>query len=341
MKESFKLNNRILGIDFLKYICSFLVICIHMPFPNRLGVLFTPITRVAVPIFFIITGFFYTHIQSKHKTKQFIYKIFKLSVISNSVYFLIKLIINRNLLINFFDNIFNIKTLLKFAIFNESPFEIHLWYLGALFYVLIIVYFFESKYDRKYLYPLIPILLLADLIFGKYSLLIFKQEFPYILVRNFLFVGLPYFLIGDLIYKNRDKIKKLDAKITIYAIYFFTFTTLAERICLGYFNINTTRDHYISTTFLAIVIILFVLKLNFIPNNLLINKLSLWGCKYSMFIYIIHPLFIYIMNNIIRKVDTYSCINIIYPYIGPFIILIISTLFSYICISLKKAILHK
>ena len=55
----------------------------------------------------------------------------------------------------------------------------------------------------------IPILLLTDLILGKYSLLFLDREFPVIYVRNFLFVGLPYFALGACLKKYSDKISKI------------------------------------------------------------------------------------------------------------------------------------
>ncbi|WP_442863929.1 hypothetical protein [Blautia sp. KLE_1732_HM_1032] len=36
-----------------------MIVCIHAPFPGKFGAYFTTLTRVAVPIFFMITGYFY------------------------------------------------------------------------------------------------------------------------------------------------------------------------------------------------------------------------------------------------------------------------------------------
>ena len=44
-----KKRNR--GIDFLKFVCAFLVICIHVPFANISSVIIVPLCRCAVPIF--------------------------------------------------------------------------------------------------------------------------------------------------------------------------------------------------------------------------------------------------------------------------------------------------
>ena len=70
-----KRNN---SIDNLKAICTFLIVCIHVPFPGEIGAYFITLTRIAVPIFFMITGFFYLDIifivvqLSRQKSKLFI-----------------------------------------------------------------------------------------------------------------------------------------------------------------------------------------------------------------------------------------------------------------------------
>lgn len=53
----------------------------------------------------------------------------------------------------------------------------------------------------KFLYIAVPVLLLTDLAFGTYSIVLWGWELPFYYVRNFLFVGLPYFAIGTMIKK--------------------------------------------------------------------------------------------------------------------------------------------
>ena len=69
-----KRNN---SIDNLKAICTFLIVCIHVPFPGEIGAYFITLTRIAVPIFFMITGFFYLDIIFYHKEVKQIKKIFR------------------------------------------------------------------------------------------------------------------------------------------------------------------------------------------------------------------------------------------------------------------------
>lgn len=174
------------NLDVLKTICAFLVICIHVPFPGIVGEIIIPLARIAVPIFFMITGYFYDKIDKK-PFKQ-IKKVIILIILSNLLYFILDAITNKNVA-----EMFSLKNILSFVVFNESPFAGHLWYLNALLYVLVILYFVDKLKIRKYLYYVIPILLAIDLILGKYSILLFEQQFPYIIIRNFLFVRIAIF----------------------------------------------------------------------------------------------------------------------------------------------------
>lgn len=125
---------------------------------------------------------------------------------------------------------FTIENVLKFIAFNESPLKGHLWYLGAILYVLIIMHIFDKLKIEKCLVFAAPFLLMGDLILGKYSVLLLGREFPYILVRNFLFVGIPYFCIGRLIRNGfGQKVKK--KVLTIFLIV-FSATSLLERFAL-------------------------------------------------------------------------------------------------------------
>lgn len=64
-------------VDILKALCAFLVVCIHAPFPGIVGDYFTALSRVAVPIFFMITGYYYAYTVKQNKSINQIIKIFK------------------------------------------------------------------------------------------------------------------------------------------------------------------------------------------------------------------------------------------------------------------------
>ena len=82
------------NIDILKALCAFLIVCIHVPFPGKVGAYFTTLTRVAVPVFFMITGYFYSDTVARHKEKHQIKKILYLLVEANALFFIWNIALN-------------------------------------------------------------------------------------------------------------------------------------------------------------------------------------------------------------------------------------------------------
>lgn len=308
---------RVGSIDVLKAICAFLVVCIHVPFPGPVGEFFVSLARIAVPVFFIITGYFYSDTVRKHGEIKQIKKILKLVIVANGIYLLWDLfyaVINSNM--TSFFRLFTWKNILKFLVLNDSPIYGHLWYLGAILYVLVIVFIADNLHCRRLLYAFTPLLLIGDLVLGKYSIVIFAREFPYIFVRNFLFVGVPYFCIGLLI---REKLRKnIERTILCMLIVLFCLTTFGERAILESIDMNGTRDHYISTTFLAIAVFLFAMK-----SNVQKGYLVTIGQKYSTWVYIIHPIFITCLGFVMERVGFLS----VYKYVAPIIVYVVTIIF--------------
>ena len=330
-----RLNN----VDALRIICAFCVICIHSDLSGTIGYLVIPICRVAVPIFLLISGFFYSSKKPKKDKKRQIVKIFKLIIVANILFFIFsicKAIYIGNLM-EYLQQVFNYKSILKFIFLNESPFYGHLWYLNALLYTLVFVYFIDKTKFRYKVYKLIPILLLCDLVFGKYSLVILQKEIPFLFVRNFIFVGIPYFLLGKYIGEKKEKLRKISVHKLFVCFWIFIATTIIEKTILNYFEKNAVRDHYISTSFLAVTFFLMVINAKQLHRN---NILVILGKNYSLWIYIIHPIIIELLEKIFNN-------NIYINYIIPFITLLISIIIIAICkkifikINLKYTFLQK
>ena len=51
-------KNRNEGIDMLRMVCAFFIVCIHIPFPGGVGSYIKAVSRIAVPIFFMISGYY-------------------------------------------------------------------------------------------------------------------------------------------------------------------------------------------------------------------------------------------------------------------------------------------
>lgn len=267
----------------------------------------------------MISGYFY----KKNQTKRQIKKIAILFLEANLMYCLWDLIYG---LLSGNNPVINLKSLVKFVLLNESPFSGHLWYLGAILYTLIIVYLLDKIGCKKIMYWITPVLLIGDLIIGKYSILIFGREFPYIVVRNCLFVGIPYFSIGMMMKENSIRIGK-------WGILLFTLTTVLERYLLVSNGLNATRDQYISTTFLAIAVFSFALEYKGKVNE----TVAKIGRDYSTWIYIIHPIFITCFGYVVSKLG----LHILWGYVGPVVVFLVSLIFVAFASEIKNKVIQK
>jgi surface polysaccharide O-acyltransferase-like enzyme len=188
-----------------------------------------PFTKCAVPCFFIISGYllFDDYDIKQERLKRNLKHIGIIALWSTALFAFWKEFIC--IFIEGHIYIPSANSLLAWVVFNDSPFEYHLWYLFAYLYVLLIVALINKYNKWEILYCVVPILLIADLAFGSYSILLWGWEPPYIYVRNFLFVGLPYFAIGTYI-KRRMKeggaFSPFARYILVGGILLFTVTTI-------------------------------------------------------------------------------------------------------------------
>ena len=330
------------GLDILKSICAFLIVSIHVPFPGEGGEYFLSLTRMAVPVFFMITGFFYDSVRKRGHVKAQINNVFRLFLIANLLYFgwgAVNAAVEGSMEIFLQEN-FGIRKLLRFVLLNEALFSSHLWYLGALLYVLVIRAVLDKylpQSSEKILYALTPVLLIGDLMFGKYSLVVFGRTFPHVLVRNFLFVGIPYFSIGCYLYKMRERIS-IRREWNILLILLFACTTLLERYLLVRAGLNAARDHYISSTFLAAAV--FILFMDGEWDRSWAAPLEKIGREYSAFIYIIHPLLLQIIEKAAGPLDTLfsEAVTRCYMMLRPVVIYAVSILAAAGYYMIKKKI---
>ena len=288
-------NGRWQGIDLLKAICSFLVVIIHAPFPGVIGMYITALSRISVPIFFMITGFFYSDVVRRNKEKYQIKKIFLLFAAANVLALVAgccQALVTGSLH-SFFKELSKVQTFIHFAVWNEPLFGRHIWYLGAILYTLVIVYFVRKANAIRWLTLLTPGLLFLSLILGKYCIVLFGIQIPYIYVRNFFFMGLPYFLIGNLLFEHRTLIvDRFTNGLFITCLLLFSLSTVVERYLLVTNLVNASNDYYISTPFLACTVFLKFAKLRYEKPGAFVTVLCRIGKRYSTWIYLLHPMLI-------------------------------------------------
>lgn len=290
----------------------------------------------------MITGFFYTQTLKSGRVVKQIKKILIYVLVANCLHIcwaIFKLIIGKESVVKYFKSVVDFQSLLNLFCFNQPVWRISLWYINALFYVLILIYLFQKlkKADLSKLYPLIPLLLTGNLILSTYSTALFDIELPLCYSRNFLLCGLPYFLLGDFIYRYRDKFKM--SKIFVgFGVLLFFITSFVELFVLKYYNLIVHKDCLISTVFLAFFVFIFFLK----AENDFGSKagyIAEFGKRYSFIIYISHSIIIEIFSKVINKISAFSpFVKDVFIAVGPILILTIATCVSIIFSCFKSQI---
>lgn len=274
-------SNRVVSLDVLRLLCAFGIVCLHFSSPSGWIEYFS---RIAVPVFFMLSGYFssFCNLQKVLKSIQKISIVFLLS----SILYVILSFVNG-------DTNLTTKQILFFFLFNNIPFAYHLWYLPAYVYVLGLGILFERIKIWTIAYWAIPLLLIVNLVLGKYSMPILGYNHYSFLSRNFIFCGLPFFLIGKLIFLLRGSIgvmKNVSLSISFIVVLLLSF--------LEYYYVKSRAlcgdgDLYISTIPLSIAVFILFLRLPSEKESF-ISKI---GKNYSLYIYLLHPFIAVILGT--------------------------------------------
>lgn len=276
------------SFDTLKFFLAFLVVIIHTVYTGYgyAGAGICAFARIAVPSFFMITGY-YLPAMTDEKFKKHLIKIIYLTLFSTLFYILLSYVqshVGSQVSTDWFAQTFSIKRILKWLLLNDAAIGGGpLWYFYAILYVLVIMRIARKFKIMNILYIVLPFLFL-----GNYLVSILGHIACY---RNFLFTGMPYVLLGCLFrnYENRilDLFHKSQTLITGLVV--ICVCLGAEMIVYKMAGCSVGRDHYLLT--LPMVICVFILVLRN-PHWGSGSFFTLAGKKYSAYIYILHPFFI-------------------------------------------------
>lgn len=291
-------HTRRLGLDLIRFALSFLVINTHMTTP---GEEYTDaLARVIVPLFCLITGYYYDGTQRKGKTKIQVIKMAKLLLYATLLPFawdILCTIVSGSSLPDYLRYRMQPMPWIKFLLFNTSLFGPHLWYLSAALYSLILLLAADHFRCRQKLYPLIPVLLLANLVLGNYSVVLLGRRIPVLLTRNYLLFTLPFMLLGDWLRHRQIAVPNRP-------LWLIVIVSVAAIVLEKYFLLHNygefNQEFYLGTTFLACAIFLLVLQnedaFHFPP----LPFLSRLGKTSATTVYVIHYIVIGIMDSFVR-----------------------------------------
>ena len=314
MKE--KQINRCL--NFIKAICCIGVVYSHSPFPNKLGMIVSYFVKFAVPVFFMISGYFSYYEDKNERCKRIpkkIIHILKLLIISELVYGIAYFMSNKSLPVYNFGEII-------FKIFIGTFFNGTLWFLYALIWSYVLLYVIYKSGKEKFFCYLAPIVLILHVICR--FLMKMGDNYNYAYFRNFLLFGLPFVLMGVFIRCKNEKIKNMFTnKMCIIGIIIGEAIMVAEWLIT-----KTALDIYIGTIIYSFFIFVFAVKN---PSKYVNEKIEFIGKNLSMYVYVIH---IFAISFTI----TYICKNNIMKYFVPFISIIVSIVMAYIIYVIIKKI---
>lgn len=317
-------SNRSYSIDFIKGIAAISVVWLHCANNDPFDSIIHLIGRMAVPMFFIITGYFLpSMIKSGHITNHII-KITKIAIGALAFYFplfCIEAYLNGDLKHQLL-NIFRLDDLWDKVLFSQYPFYVnagHLWYLIAILYILGFIYFYTKKHRISTLYCLIPLLFIIGYLISSFEVTDRKYY------HNFLFTGLPYILFGSYIHEQLTY-KKISNRVIGLLIAMFSILYLVEIALYLYIGLPARREHYLCIIPLVSFILIWAAQN---PNYGEKYFITTIGRDYSIYIYVFHLFFVRQMWIIFHGTPIDSKLQMLFS-------LLLTLLTSFVYVKLKE-----
>lgn len=209
---------RNIKIDYFRIVLSLLVITVHAQPLFREDSLTgwfisNGIARIAVPCFFIISGYFlHQRINDKNAIKKYLSHILIVYTVWSAIY------------IPVYYQVIEYRSLITFALMGYY----HLWFLPALIIGIILFTLFKKFITNS------NILLLIGIIFYLIGYMMEIHKLPYRLFCNGVFSGYPFIILGYYLKERNisDKIKRM----YIYPIILLSLITLLIESYWGFKN---------------------------------------------------------------------------------------------------------
>lgn len=252
-----------------------------------------------------------------------------MALVANLIHILwrcFKLLINGESISVFIAEVLDPQALLNLFVFNLPVWRTSIWYINALLIILVLIYIIGKRCDLQRLYFLIPVLLVLNLVLGTYSFILpWHESILSCYSRNFLFCGLPYFLLGNYVFSKKQTICKLLGQWWCVAV--FWILGFVELLSLKSLGLLQYSDHIVSSFFLSLSLFCICAKEE-IEVGRLGKKIAALGRKHSFVIYVSHSIIIEIFYKIVHMVSNNSLVSDVFNCIGPILVLITATLFA-------------
>jgi len=309
-------NSRNITLDILKIVLALFVILLHSFFlkehNEKISFIFVNgVFRIAVPIFFIINGYFFHYFVTNNKLRSWLTRVIKLYLIWMFLYSPIWFKMNFK------------KDIVSILVGYH-----HLWYLKAIILCGLTLSLFHRNKQKILLIPVFFITGVMIEYIGNYDIcgsnyLVCKLSNITAVHRNFLLLGFPFFAIGYII-KNNKWEKKIKMKNLIIMLIVSFFFLILESL-INYTQINYQGfDNLFSLILVAPLVFLFFINQPMKSSFVNSKQISL----FSTSLYLIHPAVMYLLKDFFILGYTNVAIYTV----------ILSSLFSIIVLRVNKKI---
>lgn len=306
-----------------KAFAALLVIIAHIPL-GALKAWIYPWTLIAVPIFFLISGYFlYSPDKSKsaERTWQSLKKTIPIFLGLTLFYWLM-------VLPNHGNTVHSWEQIQHFLIYGQLT-TVHLWFLMAMIQALFILTLVFRWRLGRYIWIFVPLMLTA-LLGAKYSFLITGgEERELVYVFNSVCYALPFMVTGYLIKKYESKIP------TCFPWALLSFLALALAIAeqplllsVGY---NKSQGPYIGSLLAAVLIFIWALQHKSFGAGTWAETI---GAKYSGNIYYFHIA----VATIISKALYAAGMGPVYEQLGSALVFAGSIAVAYVIVRIQDKI---
>lgn len=276
------------SLDVLKGVAALFVIWIHEQFPGVTGQLIDRVGSFAVPVFFLVSGYF-SRKSSRKKLEKSIRHTLYLIACNYALSFVRIFVFNAFSITAVVDAISKVLTFKWMTLWLVLNVTAHIsgiaWFLFALLYCYILHWCFHRQCQDRRIFYLIPISLVCG-----FAILFL---YPQIGVRNIWFMGIPYYLGGQWFAENQEHVKRIAARHFVLsgmigcAILVLSMFVMEPIYYIGYGLLSAS---------------LFALCICFPDcHNRLLARM---GSRYNFFIYVGHALMIHVFNAILPVGDS-------------------------------------
>lgn len=260
---------RVYSIDAFRIVAAFLVVSLHVTWiiPG-FGTFMTDVERIAVPYFFMVSGYFY----KREKTLPTIKRLVKYLFVAIISYFFVEWYIYRST--SFVSTEITVLYDYRFWICNVVPFCPVAWYLTSYIYILVIAFFIKQE---KLYYLLGLFSLLFSLSIGAYSHIFNIQNVNSLMWDTCFISSFCWFALGRWLRNRQDLFPKGEGGIFLLLTLLGIFMSIAEHYLIKrYTNAPVSGTVYIGTILSVVSLFIWLLKHPQLGNQLHVGRLPLF-----------------------------------------------------------------